>query len=199
MRGRMTALLPLLAAGALALAGCGGQDGAAADGASPGGGVSDGETPGGPPSGVPSEEASAPEEPEEPGTTPPAADPAAFDRRAAEVVDAWPDPPAEADGHGKGLWPVEGVAGTDAQDTELTVLVTHGACDGGWGSWLHETDTLVVVGGWSVPRATDAAGECHHALVVDEVQVRLDAPLGDRTVLDAANGQDPRAADYRPW
>ncbi|GIH95998.1 hypothetical protein ACFFMN_42140 [Planobispora siamensis] len=60
----------------------------------------------------------------------------------------------------------------------------HGRCDAIHGARVHETADVVVVG-----VDTEFTGEtCPAILVLDEITVTLDAPVGARTVLDAQSG-----------
>jgi hypothetical protein len=192
-------LMPVLAAGALLLAGCGEEDGT---------------TPGGQAdlsAEREDDESAASEDPDdgepddgEPDTSraPDGAggDPLSgtFVARAEEIAHAWPDrlEPWERKIDG-GLLVVQGLAETSPQDTTLVVAVGHGNCDADWGSWVHETDELVIVGGWSA--MDPEAGACEAIMDIDDVEVALEAPLGDRTVLDASTAMDPRAEDYEPY
>ncbi|WP_103503722.1 MULTISPECIES: hypothetical protein [unclassified Streptomyces] len=191
---RKTVLIPMLAAGALVLSGCGGEDdssdtgappasdGAGDDGAATGGGEDDGGEGGDSPGG---EDPGAGGDQREPGEKP---DESVFHERAEQIAADWPSAqPAEASS--PVLWAVEGVIDAEPGDTELTVVIGHGDCDAEWGSWVHETDDLVILGGWSV-EDTDVE-VCNEMLAVDEVEVELENELGDRTLVDAMTAQEP--------
>ncbi len=70
---------------------------------------------------------------------------------------------------------------------EITVTVHHSACDVHYGARGYETGSLVVVSGWGKKKS--AKGMCTELLATDKVKVKLDKPLGGRTVVDAATGK----------
>jgi hypothetical protein len=184
MRTRI--LVPLLAAGALVLAGCAEED------AAPGGGAPTSEPSDGGSDG-PGDDAGPDGDAEEPGGTD-EPDSGAFHTRAEEIAHAWPDRPEPLPDPRAELWWVEAVAATGPEDTELKVVIPHGACDVDWGAWLHETDELVVVAAWTAENPEIEA--CTEQVVLDDVTVELAKPLGDRTVLDAVGVGDPRELDH---
>lgn len=67
----------------------------------------------------------------------------------------------------------------------LTYRLGVGACDENIVPLVQEHDDLVVVGG----AVTKSPGVCTDQLLLEPVSVTLDAPLGDRPVLDALTGQ----------
>ncbi|MFX4295054.1 hypothetical protein [Streptomyces bohaiensis] len=189
---RSKVLVPMLAATALTIAACGGDssgddgpppaadsgadDGAAAGGAGDDGAGEDGAAAGGAPGG----------EERQPGDLP---DENVFVERAEQIAADWPDAQPADNFSSPVLWAIEGVVEAEPGDTALTVVVGHGDCDADWGSWVHETDDLVVLGGWSVE---DPAAEiCNEMLAVDEVEVELEQELGDRTLVDAMTAEEP--------
>ncbi|GAA1919588.1 hypothetical protein GCM10009716_30380 [Streptomyces sodiiphilus] len=92
-------------------------------------------------------------------------------------------------GGGQDLLPLEGADPPASSDAEgLTVQVGHGDCDADFGVWVKETEDLVILGGWSVP--DPEAEVCNDMLVIDPVEVELDAELGGRVVVDAVHGTD---------
>lgn len=170
---RTTVVLPLVAAVALLVGGCGE------------------ETADEPPAG-----GSATTTEEEPTATPgdgeddedPAASSERFDQRAEEIARDWPDVDRLGSYH-EDLLGLEGVAAKpDPDDRTLMVRVGHGACDEDWGAWLEETEELVIVAGWAVEDPEVEA--CTDELVVDDVDVELSERLGGRTVVDAATGEE---------
>ncbi|SFC83584.1 hypothetical protein [Streptomyces aidingensis] len=183
-------LVAVAAALAVGLAGCGDTPagGLPGDGG-PGGGdspVSDGD-------GAGTDPGSGPGTGPGPEVTEPP-DPAAFRRRAEQVAAEWPDvaPLAEFD---PDIWRVQGVREAGPSDTELAVQVGHGSCDHGWGAQVHETDALVIVGNWTFQRDAEVVA-CDDMLHVVEMTVELAAPLGERTVVDAATGMDVRSGEF---
>lgn len=187
MRTRI--LVPLLAAGALVLAGCGEEDAGTPGGtppaADPTDGDADGDADGDGDEG--DEGGGADGDGDDP-------DPDPFHQRAEQIADAWPERPEPPARHRDALWPVQAVEPADPADTALTVTVGYGGCDGDWGTWLHETDDLVIVGGWTVRDPEVEA--CHDMLLTEELEVELAQELGDRQVLDAVTVRDPRDPDY---
>ncbi|SOD58528.1 hypothetical protein SAMN06297387_101193 [Streptomyces zhaozhouensis] len=115
------------------------------------------------------------------------ADAAAFDARAREVAESWPEPlpPAEP---AEQLASVTGMLPAESTNEELTVEIGHGQCDADFGAWVAETDELVIVGGWAEP--DPSVDMCAEVMVMDEAPVELEAELGDRTVVDAATGEE---------
>ncbi|RKN49613.1 hypothetical protein [Micromonospora endolithica] len=103
---------------------------------------------------------------------------------APSAVVPLPEPPAPA-----GTAPTELVGaqgGLRTQDgTTLTWQLGVGACDTGITPLVQEHDHVVVVGG-GVVRST---GVCRSLLKLEPVTATLDAPLGDRPVLDVLTGQ----------
>lgn len=189
---RSKVLVPMLAATALTIAACGGDssgddspppaadagadDGAATGGAGDDGAGEDGAATGGAPGG----------EERQPGDLP---DENVFLERAEQIAEEWPDAQPADNFSSPVLWAIEGVVEPDPGDTALTVVVGHGDCDADWGSWVHETDDLVVLGGWSVE--DPAAEVCNEMLAVDEVEIELEQELGDRTLVDAMTAEEP--------
>lgn len=189
---RSKVLVPMLAATALTIAACGGDssgddgpppaadsgadDGAAAGGAGDDGAGEDGAAAGGAPGG----------EERQPGDLP---DENVFVERAEQIAADWPDAQPADNFSSPVLWAIEGVVEAEPGDTALTVVVGHGDCDADWGSWVHETDDLVVLGGWSVE--DPAAEMCNEMLAVDEVEIELEQELGDRTLVDAMTAEEP--------
>ncbi|KUL37696.1 hypothetical protein ADL22_20085 [Streptomyces sp. NRRL F-4489] len=121
------------------------------------------------------------------GTAPPPRAQDAFTRRAAQIVRDWPKV-APVPGRHDALLPLAGAARPGAANArELTVTVGHSACDARYGARAQESEDLVVVTGWG--RKKSAQGMCTAQLATDKVTVRLKAPLGGRTVVDAATGK----------
>ncbi|NJP69194.1 hypothetical protein [Streptomyces spiramenti] len=190
---RSKVLVPVLAATALTIAACGGDssgddgpppaadsgadDGAATGGAGDDGAGEDGAATGG--GGAGGEE-------RQPGDLP---DENVFVERAEQIAADWPEAQPADNFSSPVLWAIEGVVEADPGDTALTVVVGHGDCDADWGAWVHETDDLVVLGGWSVE--DPAAEVCNEMLAVDEVEVELEQELGDRTLVDAMTAEEP--------
>ncbi|MEH1014207.1 hypothetical protein V6U90_13980 [Micromonospora sp. CPCC 206060] len=87
------------------------------------------------------------------------------------------------------LSPVDDLAVTQqltaADGNTLSYKLGIGACDSAPTPLVAEFDDIVVIGG-GVTRST---GICTEQLVLAPVSVTLDAPLGDRLVLDAVTGQ----------
>lgn len=175
-----SAVLPLMAAAALVLAGCG----EAQDGEEIGAGT---ESPGDSPDQDRDQDPGGGQEQVDPGEP----SPEAFEQRAAEIADSWPASPGDDFGTGdpENLSPLQG--GEDPKDpaaTEFTVWVGHGACDADFGAWVEETDEVVIVAGWMVP--DPVAEECTEQLLIDDAMVDLDAELGERAVVDAVTGEE---------
>ena len=76
----------------------------------------------------------------------------------------------------------------------LTWQLGVGECDTGITPLVREYEHVVVVGG-GVVRSTEV---CRASLKLAPVTATLDAPLGDRPVLDALTGQPLLLADARP-
>ncbi|GAB7048220.1 hypothetical protein [Catenuloplanes indicus] len=89
-------------------------------------------------------------------------------------------PPSSGAGTLKAAQSLARVAGT-AIDLRLGV----GACDEQITPLVHETETLIVVGGTAV----STAEMCTEQLVIHPATVTLAAPAGDRPILDALTGQ----------
>ncbi|MFI6938760.1 hypothetical protein ACIBI4_05780 [Streptomyces sp. NPDC050418] len=81
--------------------------------------------------------------------------------------------------------PLEGLKSVAGDGRSLTVLAGHGACDDGPAVTTLETDESVVLSA-SVRGADD--GPCTAQLLVEELTVRLQRPLGERVLLDAFTG-----------
>lgn len=110
-----------------------------------------------------------------------------FDKRAEQIARDWPEV-RPLSGHREDLLPLQAAAPTRGRgDTSLTVTVGHGACDADYGARAHESERVVVVGGWSVLKKSTRV--CTHQLLTDKVKLRLAHPLGDRAVVDAATGK----------
>jgi hypothetical protein len=69
--------------------------------------------------------------------------------------------------------------------TRLAYRLGVGACDEKIGPLVHETEDVVVVGG----TATRKDGVCTEQLLLHEVTVTLDEPLGTRPVIDATTAR----------
>ncbi|MDP9799590.1 hypothetical protein J2S43_008102 [Catenuloplanes nepalensis] len=87
-----------------------------------------------------------------------------------------------------------GAGGTDLKATQslarvagttLDLRLGVGACDEQITPLVHETDTLIIVGG----TATSTAEMCTEQLVIHPASATLAAPAGDRPILDALTGQ----------
>ncbi len=169
------AIVPLVAVVGLLLAGCGeeGSDGDTGSGAaSSGGGGTDGAGDGGGGG--------------EPADTSPSMTEEQFGQRVEQIATQWPDvtgvtPPTDDA-------VLELVSDAGPNDDTITVTVGRGSCDLDWGAWLDETDDLVIVGGWTQP--DPEADVCTDQLLLEEVELSLDADLGDRTVVDAGTGEE---------
>jgi len=74
-----------------------------------------------------------------------------------------------------------------ADGRTLTVGLAGSPCDTAWGGLVAEVGGVVVVGGWMHDPNPDQP--CAAMLLLRKAAVRLAAPLGARTVLDAATGQ----------
>jgi hypothetical protein len=80
-----------------------------------------------------------------------------------------------------------GTVSPSADGRALTVGLAGSPCDTAWGGLVAEVGGVVVVGGWMHDPNPDQP--CAAMLVLRKAAVRLAAPLGARTVLDAATGQ----------
>ncbi|MBB0243898.1 hypothetical protein FNQ90_07210 [Streptomyces alkaliphilus] len=117
----------------------------------------------------------------------------AFRERAADIEEEWPGVESLASSSDE-LWRLEGVVEPDPSDTTVTTLVGHGDCDLEWGARVHETEDLIILGGWSVE---DPDVEmCTEVLLIDEVEVELDAEVGDRVLVDAVTGADMLGEEF---
>jgi hypothetical protein len=121
----------------------------------------------------------------------PSPDPAAFEERAALIVERWPEV-APLEGYEPDLFPVNGqpLRGVLAGRT-ITVSVGYGACDADYGAWVHETAEMVVLGTWRVPDPHPTQ-PCTEEWRSGDGEVRLERELGDRTVVDAATAEEVR-------
>jgi hypothetical protein len=80
---------------------------------------------------------------------------------------------------------LEGLVEVSEDGRSVTVTAGHGNCDDGAVVDVLETDGSVVLSA-SVVGLRD--GACTDQLVTQEVRVKLEQPLGDRTLLDAFTG-----------
>lgn len=120
------------------------------------------------------------------GSPSPSEEQTRFEKRAATIEQEWPDV-EPVSGRPDNMLPLEEAHPPGSDKTTFEVAVGHGACDEDFGVHLHESEELVVVAGWAKPKDVDF---CTDQLLIDEVEVELDAPLGDRTVVDAATGSE---------
>ncbi|MDB1088602.1 hypothetical protein PJ985_13600 [Streptomyces sp. ACA25] len=135
-----------------------------------------------------------PEVPDEtPGGETPDASPERFEDRAGEIAEEWPDVDPITEGS-EDLRPLQGAAEPDSSDSVVTVTVGHSDCAADFGAWLEETPDLVILAGWE--KEDPDVEFCNEMLVLDEVEVELSEALGDRTLVDAATGQDLLGEDY---
>jgi hypothetical protein len=104
---------------------------------------------------------------------------------AAEVSDFEPELPPLTTTGSLGL--ASGQDVVRVQGSRLTVRVGIGSCDGEPVAHVTETAELVVVGATVALPTGDMA--CDAMLNLRELSVQLDAPLGDRPVLDLASGR----------
>ncbi|MDK1474132.1 hypothetical protein QNO07_12015 [Streptomyces sp. 549] len=109
-----------------------------------------------------------------------------FDKRAAKIEAEWPEVSAVS-GRPDDMLPLEDASPPGSDDTTFEVAVGHGACDEDFGVHVKESEGYVVVAGWAKPKDVDF---CTDQLLIDDVEVELEQPLGDRTVVDAATGKD---------
>ncbi|MFB7114115.1 hypothetical protein [Streptomyces sp. NPDC056190] len=91
-------------------------------------------------------------------------------------------PPVKPEGSGDSLQLVR----TAADGRSVTVLSGHGACDDGPVVDVLETDGSVVL---SASVIGTKEGPCTADLLLEEVTVKLNRPLGDRVLLDAFTGR----------
>ncbi|MCE7081922.1 hypothetical protein [Streptomyces sp. ST2-7A] len=117
----------------------------------------------------------------------------AFLDRAGDIEEEWPEV-EPLSSSSEDLWRLEGVVAPDPSDTTVTALVGHGSCDLDWGARVHETEDLIVLGGWSVEDPDVEV--CNEMLVIDEVEVELDAEIGDRVLVDAVTGMDMLGEEF---
>jgi len=102
---------------------------------------------------------------------------------APSAVGDLPDPVPPANPPAADLVAAQDVTGVDG--TTLTYRLGVGACDVDVRPLVREHPDVVVVGG----SVTRSPGVCTEQLLLRPVSVTLDAPLGDRPVLDAVTGQ----------
>ncbi|MEV4625684.1 hypothetical protein AB0J90_05270 [Micromonospora sp. NPDC049523] len=102
---------------------------------------------------------------------------------AASATGTLPEPPAPAGAPVEGLVGAQDLVGTDG--STLTYRLGVGACDTEVTPLVREQDDLVLIGGTAVR----SDGICTDQLLLQPVTVTLEAPLGARTVLDAASGR----------
>ncbi|MFC4059082.1 hypothetical protein ACFOWE_12295 [Planomonospora corallina] len=79
---------------------------------------------------------------------------------------------------------VTAFAPVPGEDRRLLLTYGHGDCDRTHGARAYETRHLVVVD----VDVESGDGMCTLRLKIDQITVTLDAPLGDRVLLDAGNG-----------
>ncbi|MDN0198709.1 hypothetical protein [Streptomyces sp. S.PNR 29] len=84
------------------------------------------------------------------------------------------------------LWNLDHLVAVAAGGRTVTVAAHHGSCDDGPAVDVLETDGSVVLSA-SVVGTED--GPCTAQLLSQEVDVKLDRPLGDRVLLDAFTGR----------
>lgn len=102
---------------------------------------------------------------------------------APGATGALPEPPAPSGRLPEGLVGAQDLVAVDGG--KLGYRLGVGACDTQVTPLVREQDDLVVVGGTAVR----SDGVCTDQLLLHEVTVNLDKPLGARTVLDAASGR----------
>jgi hypothetical protein len=94
-----------------------------------------------------------------------------------------PSPSVPPNSYQPGLVTAQDLVSVDG--AKITYRLGVGACDTDIRPLVHETDTVVVVGGRVTP---PTSGVCTNQLKLEPVTVTLDAPLGSRPVVDWANG-----------
>lgn len=113
--------------------------------------------------------------------------PARFEKRADLIERDWPEQPEPVKGRPSDMLPLEGAEKAAEDATTLTVTVGHGACDADFGVHLRESGELVIVSGWAKEKDVDV---CADQFLTDDVEVELADELGERTVVDAATGEE---------
>ncbi|MFE4413897.1 hypothetical protein [Streptomyces sp. NPDC056821] len=91
-------------------------------------------------------------------------------------------PPVKPEGSGDSLQ----LVGTARDGRSVTVLAGHGSCDDGPAVDVLETSGSVVL---SASVVGTKEGPCTADLLLEEVTVKLNRPLGDRLLLDAFTGR----------
>jgi hypothetical protein len=110
-----------------------------------------------------------------------------FEKRAAQIEQAWPKVD-KTKGRHRDMLPLEAAQRpVHGKEDNLTVTVGHGGCETKYGARVHETDKLVIVSGWS--KQDKKADFCTKQIVMDKSKVELKSELGKRTVVDAATGK----------
>ncbi|MER7185375.1 hypothetical protein ABT404_38950 [Streptomyces hyaluromycini] len=89
-------------------------------------------------------------------------------------------------GSAGGLWSVPRITGTAADGGSVTVRATHGACDDGPVVRALETEESVVL---YASVAGAKSGPCTDQMLMQDVEVELRKPLGERVLLDAVTGR----------
>ncbi|MBZ9640160.1 hypothetical protein [Streptomyces sp. PSKA30] len=84
------------------------------------------------------------------------------------------------------LWELRSLVEVAGDGRSVTAIGNHGACDDGPAVHVLETDGSVVL---SASIAGRRDGLCTAQLLGREVTVKLDRPVGDRVLLDAATGR----------
>ncbi|WP_344856159.1 hypothetical protein [Planomonospora alba] len=107
---------------------------------------------------------------------------ARFVRIAVHPSAITPRPAAQGGGEHEEVTAFDPVPG---RERELLLRYLHGACDRTYGARAYETRDLVVV---DVDVEPTGDGPCPAIGKIDQVTVTLDAPLGDRLLLDAGGG-----------
>ncbi|MFJ2746033.1 hypothetical protein ACIO3O_40960 [Streptomyces sp. NPDC087440] len=106
----------------------------------------------------------------------------------ASVIPKSPIAPVERETYAQ--MPVETLKSVSDDGRSVTVLVPHGACDGGGTADVLETGAAVVLAGFVLPRKDGGSldGPCTANRLLATVTVRLKRPLGERVLLDSLRG-----------
>lgn len=72
-----------------------------------------------------------------------------FEKRAETILTQWPDKVDPVKKRDNQMLPLEGLTAPDADSTSFKVTVGHGSCDEDFGAHLQETGKVIIVSGWA--------------------------------------------------
>ncbi|WP_079086784.1 hypothetical protein [Streptomyces silvensis] len=112
-------------------------------------------------------------------------------RRVAEAWDGATAAPAAVPSIGSAAdvpgHPLHRLVRAAPDGRSVTVVALHGACDAGASVGSLETGGSVVL--WSSVKGREETGDCTKQVRTQRMTVKLDRPVGDRSLLDARTGR----------